>query len=184
MAKHILERYARTEDRRFILDITAQGAADLYNNFDRNTPYVKKDLASDLVDYMVDSVEELGNEPFVIQVHLLEPATEDVLQRIHTSFHSYFTYMQELELRRLMRMLKIALTLLLAGLALLSLSVWVNQALKDGDSVWRLILAEGLTIAAWVSLWEALATFLINWLPHRRKIRLYKRISLAPVLFV
>ncbi len=32
------------------------------------------------------------------------------------------------------------------------------------------------------SLWEALATFLINWLPHWRQIELYQRITEAPVV--
>ena len=184
MAKGILERYSRTEDQRFIVDITAQRAAELYNDFDRNTPYVRKDLAADLADYLEDSVEELGKEAFVIQIHLLEPAAEDVLQRIRKSVHNYFGYMKELEIRSLVRKMKVAMTLLLAGLIILSLSVWVNQQLEENSTVWQLILAEGLTIAAWVSLWEALATFLINWLPHRRMIRLYKRITGAEIIFV
>jgi hypothetical protein len=28
-----------------------------------------------------------------------------------------------------------------------------------------------------VSLWEALAMFLVNWAPHRRLIRMYERIA-------
>jgi hypothetical protein len=38
-------------------------------------------------------------------------------------------------------------------------------------------------IAAWVSLWEALAMFLVNWAPHRRLIRMYERIAKADVRF-
>lgn len=184
VVKGILERYSRTEDQRYIVDITAQRAADLYNNFDRNTPYIRKDLATDLADYLEDSVAELGKEAFVIQINLLEPAAEEVLQRIHDSVHNYFEYMKELEIRRLVRKMKVAMTLFVAGLIILSLSVWVNQQLEQDSTVWQLILAEGLTIAAWVSLWEALATFLINWLPHRRMIRLYTRITGAEIIFV
>ena len=44
-------------------------------------------------------------------------------------------------------------------------------------------IAEGLTIVAWVSLWEALAMFLVNWAPHRRLIRMYERIAKADVRF-
>jgi hypothetical protein len=34
-----------------------------------------------------------------------------------------------------------------------------------------------------VSLWEALAMFLVNWAPHRRLIRMYERIAKADVRF-
>ena len=47
----------------------------------------------------------------------------------------------------------------------------------------RRLIAEGLTVAVWVSLWEALATFLIKWIPYRKKISLYKRIANAEVMF-
>ncbi|MDH5190070.1 MAG: hypothetical protein OEW89_02345 [Gammaproteobacteria bacterium] len=52
------------------------------------------------------------------------------------------------------------------------------------SSVMQKVFAEGLTVAAWVSMWEALATFLINWTPISKKIMLYKRIANTSVQFV
>jgi hypothetical protein len=34
-----------------------------------------------------------------------------------------------------------------------------------------------------VSLWEALAGFLINWLPKRKNLALYRRLAAAEVVF-
>ena len=45
------------------------------------------------------------------------------------------------------------------------------------------VIAEGLTIAVWVSLWEALAMFRVNWASDRRLIRMYERIARADVRF-
>jgi hypothetical protein len=45
------------------------------------------------------------------------------------------------------------------------------------------ITSEGLAVAAWVSLWEALANFLIQCPPHNREIRLYKHLADASVTF-
>jgi hypothetical protein len=45
------------------------------------------------------------------------------------------------------------------------------------------IISEGAMVGGWVSLWEALATFLIRWLPLRKKLTLYRRIALAPIHF-
>jgi hypothetical protein len=41
-----------------------------------------------------------------------------------------------------------------------------------------------LTVAAWVSLWESIATFLIEWNPNRREIELCDRLATASVFFV
>ena len=61
--------------------------------------------------------------------------------------------------------------------------LWFNQKTETHDLMITRIVTEGLTVAAWVSLWEALATFLINWAPHRRQIGMYRRIAAAPVTF-
>jgi hypothetical protein len=45
------------------------------------------------------------------------------------------------------------------------------------------VFAEGLTVAAWVSLWEALAVLLIEWFPHRKNIVLYRRLANAELVF-
>ena len=99
------------------------------------------------------------------------------------SIPKYFFYLKELEFRELKRMSRTSLILVLIGVSVLTLSVWVNKILANSESVVAQVFAEGLTIAAWVSLWEALATFLINWAPHHRQIKLFERIADAPVFF-
>jgi len=45
------------------------------------------------------------------------------------------------------------------------------------------VFAEGLIVAAWVSLWESLATFLIEWFPQLRNIKLYYRLAAVQPVF-
>ncbi|WP_170175846.1 hypothetical protein [Sulfurimonas crateris] len=45
------------------------------------------------------------------------------------------------------------------------------------------VVSEGLTVAAWVSMWEALVIFLVKWMPYKKKISLYERIANAKVVF-
>jgi hypothetical protein len=59
----------------------------------------------------------------------------------------------------------------------------LNERLDAEASVMGSVFAEGLTVAAWVSLWESLATFLIHWTPRRRRIRLFESIAQSDVLF-
>ena len=57
----------------------------------------------------------------------------------------------------------------------------MNRLLMAGD-VFGGLLVDGLTVAAWVALWEALATFFIEWPPFRRKLRLYEGLATAEVM--
>ena len=183
MEKGILERYARTPDGKVIVDIAASRVEELYNNYDKSAPYLKKDLDSDLVDYVVDCVKEVGPEAFALQFSLETPVEADAMSRLKDSVGTYFRYLKQLELRELRNMFRTSMILFSIGIAVLTLSVWMNRLIETSESVLSRVFAEGLTVAAWVSLWEALATFLINWTPHRRRMRLYERIAAAPVRF-
>ncbi len=183
MKKAILDRYSRTSDNKIILDISAGKIEDLYNNFDNNAPYVKKDLDQDLVEYLIDSVREIGNEDFVIQFRLKSSVDDDLTSRVKTSIHNYFLYLKETELRELGRMTRTSFILFAIGVSILCLSVWGNQKIEGCGEIITHVFAEGLNVAAWVSLWNAIAIFLINWEPHRKRIKMYEQILKATVLF-
>jgi hypothetical protein len=181
--REILDRYSRTEDGKIIIDITADKIEYLYNDFDKHTPYIRKELDQGLVDYLIDCVREIGNEEFLIKFRFMEPVDNDLQLRIQDSIHNYFLYLKELEINELQQMLRTSLVLLLAGIAILTLSIWYNEHFAVQASVVNKVFSEGLTVAAWIALWESLATFLVNWAPHQRRIRLLKRIAAAAVLF-
>lgn len=183
MRKNILDRYIRSADDELIIDITAGKVEDLYNDFDKHTAYVKKDLDQDLAEYLIDSASEIGKEDFIIQFRLDTVADESLTSRVKTSIYNYFQYLSDLELREFSRMKQTSFILFIIGVVILFLSVWINQNITEGDTVITHVFAEGLNVAAWVSLWNAIATFLINWAPHRRTIKLYSRISTATILF-
>lgn len=181
--KEILDRYSRSDDGKIIIDITADRVEYLYNDFDKHTPYIKKELDQDLVDYLVDCVKEIGNENFLIKFRFMEPVDNELQLRIRDSIHNYFVYLKELEIDEMKQMLRTSLILLLAGIAILTLSIWYNENFTTQASVINKVFSEGLTVAAWIALWESLATFLVNWAPHQRQIKLLKRIATATVLF-
>ncbi len=183
MRKAILDRYARTTDNKLILAIAANRVEDLYNDFDKHTPYVKKELDQNLTEYMIDSVSEIGSHDFVIQFTLPIEPDEDMMTRVRKSIQNYFIYLKELEHREMARMMRTSLILFLIGIVILFLSVSINQTFVVKETVVTKVFAEGMNVAAWVSLWNAIATFLINWPPHRRQIKMYDNVSRAPILF-
>ena len=183
MQRHILDRYSRGSDGSLIIEIAADRVEDLYNDYQKTAPFMKKDLEQELVDYIVDSVSEIGKEPFQLHFSIAGPMDRERESRVRISVREYFQYLKELEYREMRRMFRTSLILFLIGITLLVSLLWFNQKVEARDLMLTRVLSEGLTVAAWVSLWEALATFLINWAPHRRRIGQYRRIAAAPVAF-
>ena len=184
MKKDIIERYECTQDGEIIIDISAEKIEDLYDDFDKKSHFLKKDLKQDLVEYIIESVSEIEKEPFVIQFNLEISSQEEAISRVRNSVNKFFVYMQELEYKKMKDMIRTSIILLLIGIVAATLSVLMNQSELVKNNIAAAVIAEGLTVAAWISLWESLATFLIKWMPYKKKILLYKRISNAKVTFI
>ena len=185
MLKRIVDRYEHTADGLVIVDVAARRVEDLYEDFDKTAPYHKMDLDEDLVYYLTECAREIGRVDFVIRFMFECYPSEEFMLRVRTSVHKFFIYQRELERGAMNKMLRTAATLLIIGIIILGLSLWVNHLFTVGrtPSFLNTVFAEGLTIVAWVSVWEALATFLLNWPQHLFLIKLFRKIAEAPVQF-
>ncbi|OYZ66904.1 MAG: hypothetical protein B7Y17_00840 [Sulfuricurvum sp. 24-42-5] len=183
MKRNILERYEKNEYGEIIINISAHKIEDLYDNFDRKSHFLKKDLNQSLVKYIMDSVSEIDSESFLIEFSLEQKSTNEAISRVRNSVNNFFLYMKELELKKMKDMIQTSIILLFTGLVIAGMSVLMNESELAKHSIIGGVIAEGLTVAAWVSLWESLATFLIKWMPYRKKISLYQKISDSNVTF-
>ncbi|MCK9372709.1 MAG: hypothetical protein M0P91_05885 [Sulfuricurvum sp.] len=183
MKKKIVERYERSENNEIIINISAHKIEDLYDDFDKKSHFLKKDLNRHLVEYIIDSVSEIDGESFLIEFSLEEKSTDEAISRVRNSVKNFFLYIKELKLKKMKEMIRTSIILLFTGLVIAGMSVLMNENEWAKASILGGVIAEGLTVAAWVSLWEALATFLIKWMPYRKKIRLYQKISESKVIF-
>lgn len=179
----IRDRYSRDAHGDVLIEVSADCVADLYNCFDRHAPYIRRDLEGEFVQYLIDCAGELEGEPFRVNIILAQPADSSGLSRVIQSMYVYFQYLAEKERQTITGMIRKSLLLAGVGLMVLSLAVWINQWLGIERSVVANVFGEGLTIVAWVSLWEALSTFLVEWFPRRKKVALYGRLSKAPLSF-
>lgn len=178
-----LSRYQRTADGKLIIEIAAGKIEDLYDDFDKYAPYVRKELDQDLVEYLIDSVSEIGDEEFVINFRLAILPDGNMMERVRLSIYNYFLYLIEKEQRKLARMSRASLIYFLIGISILCLYVYISHAFNVEGEFFAHVLIEGLNVAAWVSLWNAIATLLVNWSPQRQIIQLYRRITSADIYF-
>lgn len=183
MKKPIISRYELTEKNEVIIDASVRSVEDLYNNFDRTADYLKKDLDQEFVDYVTDCVREIGKRAFVIRISLSAMPDDAVMDRVRRSVRTFFLYLQEAERRQLRSMLRRSLVLFAIGLALLVLAIAATRRFSSSEGVLAEVFAQGLTVAAWVSLWEAIANLFIEWYPHRQDIKRYDHVTNASVMF-
>jgi hypothetical protein len=181
--KDILSRYASSDSGEVIIDVSTARVQDLYDDFDKTAPYMRKDLEEQLAHYLLDCAKEIGNTKFVIRFNLEEPTDAESILRVKESVKTYFSYLKELETRKIRDMLRKSFFFFGIGLAILVLSLWVSNITLSPDNVFIQVIGEGLTVAAWVSLWEALATFLLQWTPNRNEIKICERLSNSQVFF-
>lgn len=186
MKKEILDRYDRTDDGRVIIDVSASKVEELYEDFDKQAPYHRKDLDEELAAWLTDCVREIGPVQFVVRVTLDTLPSEAMQERIRASFRKFYIYQKELEVTSVRRMLKRSVALFVTGLVLLFLSGRMSGFVPESEmhSSYFRVLVEGVTIAAWVSLWESISTFLLKWWASRQKVGLNSRIAVAEVLFM
>lgn len=184
MKRTLLNRYERASDGRIVIDVAATRAEVLYNDFDKNAPFIRRDLDQDLVEYLIACARELKRESFILRFTLDQSPDDDKQSRIRKSVNAYFLYLADCEHQRVLQMFRRSGMLFCIGLAILFLSVSVNQSLGAERSVVANVFAEGLTIAAWVSLWESLAVFLVEWFPLRKNTVLYRLLADVELIFM
>ena len=179
MKKKIVERYDLSDDGEVIIKISAKRVEDLYSQFDKKSSFSKKDLDSELVSYIIDSVNEIGKEKFHLKFYFEESIDEKLEEKVKNSIKQYFSYLQDLEHKMMKEQIKNSFIFIVIGLFFTTISILIGE----NEDFWVKILSEGILVAGWVSLWEALATLLIKWLPLTKKLKLYKKISSCEILF-
>ena len=179
MKKKILERYDISDNGEVIVKVSAVKIEDLYNEFDKKSSFSKKDLDQELVEYIIESVNEIGKESFYIKFYIEEKVDKGLQEKVRNSIKHYFSYLQDLEKKKMREQIKNSFIFIVIGLFFTACALLTG----DSENFFIKILSEGMLVAGWVSLWEALATLLIKWLPLTKKLKLYKRVFACNVEF-
>ncbi len=181
--RDILDRYEVLPDGRAVIEVAAASVSELYNNFDRNAPFIRKDLDEELASYLKDCCRELGRQEFVVRFVLQQLPDEAQRVRVASSMFTYFHYLAELERRDILKAFRRGGVLLLAGILAIGLEFSVAATIKNLEPLAAKIILEGLTILSWVAVWECTVT-LVGGVPGAwRRLRRLRRLATAEVQF-
>ena len=179
MKNSITNRYDKNSNDELIINISAAKVKDLFEDYDKKSTFIKKDLKESLEKYLIQSVEEIGNHPFMIKFYFDEISNEESNIIVRDSIKNYFEYLQYSEQKKMKEQIKNSFIFLIIGFVFVSISF----NLAENEEFYLRLISEGAMVGGWVSLWEAKATVLIKWLSLRNKLKIFKNIFNAKIEF-
>jgi hypothetical protein len=174
----------KATDGRFEIAVRVRTIMQLFNSLDPS-PFRDRDLDPHTEEFVVGWVRELPHgAPFTIVVELPpEEAAKSDAAGIGEAFANYFRHRGEAADRDLRELFRVGWRSLLIGLVVLVVCLVGSQVVAKmvGNLVVARVLEESLIIVGWVANWRPIEIYLYDWLPIRRRIVLFRRISGAPV---
>jgi hypothetical protein len=186
MDSKIIDRYDITPDNRFIIDVNIPGPDELFEKYDENASFYKKDLNARFEDYLLACVDEIGlKNNFIIRLGLPEEQAKATDEGdIVFSFKEYFKYcifICQKEIKAIS--LRMLLHMGLAISALLLMVAFDVANAMDGNGFFSLVVS-GLPAAVCVLLLTGFSRFLFRLMSQLSEIRTYRALKNAPVDFV
>lgn len=155
----------------------------LFNSMDP-APFHSKDLDRDAEAYIESwAMATAAGGLLHVTIHVDEAATHpDATRLMSDAIHNHFSEKATLTRNELKLMLRQGVLSLLIGTAFVGVCVFAALSIKQyGTGRTESIIAEGLTIVGWVALWRPVQTFLYDWWPLRRRIRVYRQLTRARI---
>ena len=186
MNSKILDRYDITSVNRFIIDVNIPGPDELFETYDDNASFYKKDLNARFEDYHLACVDEIGlKNHCIIRIGLPEDqATKTDEGDIIYSFKQYFKYCIftcQKEIKKISFRMLLHLGLAISALLLMMVFNAANNSTVTG---FFSLVTSGLPAAIWVLLLTGFSRFLFRLMSQRSEIKMYRALGNTPVDFV
>ena len=186
MDSNILDRYDITSDNRFVIDVKIPDPDELFEKYDENASFYKKDLNDRFEEYLLDCVDEIGlKNRFIIRICLPEDQAKETDEgNIIYSFKQYFKYcifICQKEIKKISLRMLLHLGLAISALLLLMAFNVANAVSQTGFSS---LVSSGLPAAIWVLLLTGFSRFLFRLMSQRSKIMMFRALKGTRVDFV
>ncbi len=183
MKKTISENSEVSEQNEVFIDISVKTLEDLYNKSDQNASCTEKNLSQEFVDHIIDSINETGENEFIIRINTSNMPDEKAMSCVQNIIETKFQNLKDLENQSIEKMFSQSFKLFGLGLILLFIAIVFNRHFSSLEGFMSQFFYEGLTLAGWISLMASIVTIFIKWPLHKENIKLYERVIKAQVIF-
>jgi hypothetical protein len=167
-----------------LIEIRVTELRQVFSSIDPS-PFRERDLDPQAEEFIVEWADDVPRDArLALLIHVGNSAgrsDEEVV--IGEAIHQYFGGRAASSRRALAELFRRGRISLAIGLAFLSVSIALGDALAGylGASRFAGLLREGFLIGGWVAMWRPLEVFLYDWWPVRAKVRLFDRLASMPV---
>lgn len=166
------------------LDLRVGELRQLFNSMDA-APFRERDLDPDAEEFIVSWAREVRPDArLALAVHLKRAAVGvDEVTDLRQAMQDYFRQRAAEARLRLKRLFRTGRWNLLVGVLFVALAMFIGDLVGGlvGRYSYGRLIAESLSIGAWVALWRPIEIFLYDWWPIRAEARLHDRLSRMPV---
>ena len=157
-----------------LIELKLTDLAQLFNSMDPS-PFRERDLDHEAEDFIASWAQEHPrDDEFHLVIHLTKaPAEDDKTQPlVQESVRHYFAYRSDMLWREFRQLIKEGRATMLIGLTFMAACEFAALVLLKGDTTWKAVSREGLTILGWVAMWRPLEIYLYRWWPLLSKRKL------------
>ncbi|MBU0461292.1 MAG: hypothetical protein KJ574_01765 [Nanoarchaeota archaeon] len=187
MEREILKHYKQDSDGKYLLEFAIKELDDFYDPLDPDSLH-ERDLNPAIVDRVLQEIiifphdaelRFLFHLPKKWKKHNVEKHLENAVR--HTFKYNYLDVNIHLH-RRMRKGKKIFVAASVIFIGLVSTAKIIES--MAADSFAWIVIAEGLYIGGWVSLWRPIETLLYDWLPLKEEKKRYARLLHMDIKFV
>ena len=167
-----------------IIQVRVNELRQLFNAIDPS-PFYERDLDPRADEFIVEWGRDHPKDVALALVVHLERAAgpPDEASALRDAIHEFFRRRAATTRRTLRELFRRGRTSLIIGLAFLTASIAIGDAVAgayEGSGLAG-VARESLLIGGWVAMWRPLEIFLYDWWPIRGEFRLFDRLSTMPV---
>lgn len=205
LGEQLSARYERSSQGQVIIPICLPSIETMLTPFERfslaatpsHNPHLSDlNLNPELVDYLFRRLAEIDHEVPLLRLQITNPMANDSAVETHAVplsplaseqalqglIHQYFTYLANSKGQNLQRLVRDSILMSLLGFGALALSIFLESLPpSDYGGLSISLLAQGVTVFGWLTLWEGCVNFLWTWQPIYRQLRMCQQMQQAKI---
>ena len=167
-----------------VIEIRVSKIDQLFNTLDPS-PFHARDLDNDAEEYIIAWAREFPQTARIrIVIHVTDSGSTPVdVEALAEALTNYFRYRATMIKADLKEIFRLGWRYLSVGFPILLICLSASMVLEAelGRSPPSRFVEESLIIVGWVANWKPIETFLYEWWPVWRRLKLYRRLESAVV---